>query len=279
MNTYHYSLEGKSYGPVSLEQLQGFNITKETLVWKEGLDHWVQAGELEELEVLFKAVPPPLNQTVPPPLQKAVPTVPSEDAEEKRDRVNKIFIWSGIAIGLLVFIILIMNIGKSKKSNNKEQSTSVAGTPATEEAPVSEAASPAALAPESYQYKTNPQTAYIPKKAKKKTEDEIREELYNKEVSNPKKHLNLEYKLKYKVLSGKDEITGTVFNNATIAGFKDIVLKIDYKSETSAVLKTEYCTIYKYVYAYESVPFTIKTYSPIGTRFIGVDISGADNAY
>lgn len=259
MNTYHYSLEGKSLGPVTLEQLKSLNITKETLVWKEGLSHWVQAGELEELEVLFKSVPPPLNQTVPPPLQSTV-TVITEDAEEKRERRQKILIWSGIAIGLLVFIILVMNIGKSKKSNNNDQTTSDTDVPTTEYDTAAAADGSATPAPESYQYETNSQTTYTPpKKAKKKTEDELRQELYNKEIKNPKTYISASFSSRVN-LAVNTVIEGNLYNSATLANFKNVKIKVRFFSKTGAELNSETFTIMEFLPAGGSVYFKHKIY-------------------
>lgn len=49
-------------GPLSKLKLFSQNITKETLVWYEGLNEWKRAGDIEELADLFsnKQVPPPL---------------------------------------------------------------------------------------------------------------------------------------------------------------------------------------------------------------------------
>ena len=54
-------------GPLSLEAITKLiyeeALAKEDLVWKEGLDDWVPASELPELQNVFRRQPPPLNQT------------------------------------------------------------------------------------------------------------------------------------------------------------------------------------------------------------------------
>lgn len=59
---------GQQTGPFGLPQLgemikQG-KLTKESLVWKQGMAAWTAAGEVQEFSNLFGAVPPPL----PPPV-------------------------------------------------------------------------------------------------------------------------------------------------------------------------------------------------------------------
>jgi hypothetical protein len=108
-----------------------------------------------------------------------------------------------------------------------------------------------------------------------KTESELRQDLSTKEGRNPKNYLSVEYDLTYKVLSGQDKITGTIYNTATMATFKDVVLTVSYSTETNTSLGKENYVIYDYVYPGSSIPFTIKTYSPQGTKKIGVTIKSA----
>jgi hypothetical protein len=110
---------------------------------------------------------------------------------------------------------------------------------------------------------------------RQKTEDELREELYNKELRKPKEYLTVTYDLTYRVFSGKDEIRGTIYNNANFASFKDVVLTVAYFSATDTEIDRETYTIYDYVYAGSSSDFVIKTYSPQGTKKIGVYIKSA----
>jgi hypothetical protein len=108
-----------------------------------------------------------------------------------------------------------------------------------------------------------------------KTESELRQDLSTKEGRNPKNYLSVDYDLTYKVLSGQDKITGTIYNTATMATFKDVVLTVSYSTETNTSLGKENYVIYDYVYPGSSIPFTIKTYSPQGTKKIGVTIKSA----
>ena len=55
---------GQQAGPFDLNQLQqqvgGGRITRETLMWKQGMGAWTKAGDIPELASLFGATPPPL---------------------------------------------------------------------------------------------------------------------------------------------------------------------------------------------------------------------------
>ncbi len=61
---FHVAVDGQASGPFDLaalkQQVQSGQLTRETLVWKEGMAQWTAAGKVPELTGLFGAVPPPL---------------------------------------------------------------------------------------------------------------------------------------------------------------------------------------------------------------------------
>ncbi len=79
---YHVLVNNQQQGPVSLEQLQQMensgSITKDTLVWKNGMAGWAKAGEQQDLQSLFAGAvppPPPMLGSVPPPAPPTSKTV------------------------------------------------------------------------------------------------------------------------------------------------------------------------------------------------------------
>ena len=48
-------LDGNNYSQMA----QGGQLTKDTHVWKQGMANWELAGNVQELNSLFGAVPPP----------------------------------------------------------------------------------------------------------------------------------------------------------------------------------------------------------------------------
>ncbi len=79
MNKYFLTDGKKNYGPYTLEELRTKNITRETMVWYEGMTDWQPAGTLPELSELFAHTPPsapfaaagstptlPVNPQIPP---------------------------------------------------------------------------------------------------------------------------------------------------------------------------------------------------------------------
>jgi hypothetical protein len=84
---YYVSVNGQSTGPYDangLRQLiQTGQLTKSTLVWKEGMTSWIIAGTVKEFDSLFASTPtpPPLAAASPPP-PPAVATQPSFSSQQ-----------------------------------------------------------------------------------------------------------------------------------------------------------------------------------------------------
>lgn len=90
---YHILINNQQQGPVSMEQLQQMKssgeITRDTMVWKNGMAGWEKAGEQQELHNLFAGAvppPPPTADAVPPP----VPPTPSSSSHSVASSGNSI---------------------------------------------------------------------------------------------------------------------------------------------------------------------------------------------
>ncbi|GAA0893024.1 SPFH domain-containing protein [Fulvivirga kasyanovii] len=61
---FYVAINGQQAGPYDMAALQQMvaqqQITRETLVWKQGMGNWTAAGQVPELNNLFGSVPPPL---------------------------------------------------------------------------------------------------------------------------------------------------------------------------------------------------------------------------
>lgn len=62
--TYFVAVNGQSTGPFELSVLEkkviDGTLTKESLVWKTGMDKWAKSESVQELQSLFKNTPPPI---------------------------------------------------------------------------------------------------------------------------------------------------------------------------------------------------------------------------
>ena len=65
MKKYYYSDGTNKFGPFTIDELKDKNITKDTLVWFQGLSEWLPAHNFSELNSIFVPSPPPVagNQT------------------------------------------------------------------------------------------------------------------------------------------------------------------------------------------------------------------------
>jgi hypothetical protein len=59
MKNFFYSDGTNSLGPFTVDELKGKGITRETMVWYEGMGDWKKAGEVPELYQLYNTVAPP----------------------------------------------------------------------------------------------------------------------------------------------------------------------------------------------------------------------------
>ena len=76
-SSYFVAIDGKQHGPYTPQQIQQYvaakQISKSSLVWKQGMAQWTSAEQIPELATLFApAGPPPL-----PPGGSAPPPPPS----------------------------------------------------------------------------------------------------------------------------------------------------------------------------------------------------------
>lgn len=67
-NYFYLNEKNEQKGPISPEELISNGVTKNTLVWKNGMAQWLPAGEVHELAKLFT------NETSTP---STPPTIPS----------------------------------------------------------------------------------------------------------------------------------------------------------------------------------------------------------
>ena len=72
-STYYVAVNGQQSGPFDMNTLSTMvangQLTKDTLVWKQGMPAWAAAGTVQELSALFGAVPPPMPSAPPMPPQ------------------------------------------------------------------------------------------------------------------------------------------------------------------------------------------------------------------
>lgn len=267
---YFISRDDNQNGPYDKDELLSQRISRDTLVWTEGMEDWKKAIEVEDLKYLFAQVPPPINKNTPPkPTAVSTPIVNNSTNSKKG-----VFIGLGLALVIGCVIMFAMNASNDNKTEINEEES-----PAMDEELNNSESNDEAYDNTSYANNTNSSTSSSYKnsqsQSRPQSEEQIQAALRKKEESSPRKHLTMTYSLSYKVLSGKDEIRGTIYNSATFAAFQDVSFTVTYKTQTGTVLGTESFAVYDYVYPGDDLPFSLKVYSPEGTKVIGVQITGA----
>jgi len=108
---YYYEENGKQLGPFTIDELKEKRLKKKTLVWKEGLEDWVDGDTLDDLNGIFISQPPSLQKK----LKNNVINNKNDTAEE-RDIDASI-------IGILLFFspMLLMLFYNPSNSSEREQ--------------------------------------------------------------------------------------------------------------------------------------------------------------
>ena len=60
---FHVAVDGHQSGPYGIEALRGMigtSLTRDTLIWKQGMSEWSKVSDVAEVASLFASVPPPV---------------------------------------------------------------------------------------------------------------------------------------------------------------------------------------------------------------------------
>jgi len=109
----------------------------------------------------------------------------------------------------------------------------------------------------------------------KPTYPEIKVTLEEKEKSDPLPFLKLHNVVFRQNLLDQWVVEGTVYNHATVAKYKDVVLDIIYYTKTRTELGRTRETLYEFVSPNNYQTFKFKNAGYKGTALIGVEINSA----
>jgi len=105
----------------------------------------------------------------------------------------------------------------------------------------------------------------------KESYEKTKESLKEKELKNPSMFLHIQGDSK-KNLVGQTVIKGKISSTATVAAYKDILIKLDFYSKTKALLESDKETIYMELYPGETQKFKTKYFAPKGTDSVSLSI-------
>lgn len=242
MRTYYIHENGQQAGPFSIEELKNKAITSQTPIWTEGMDQWLEAGKIEELKSIIIKTPPPFNFQASSQSTFTTEDIPSAfkeaSGEERSARVKKLR-WIGALFVIVLIISLVIYQNSESNSNNSSY-----GPPST----------------------------YTPPRIK--TPEELKAELLESERLNAGKYIKGRFSNRENFI-GQRVIELTFINNATLASFKDALLRITFLSKTGSELGYQHFTIYEYFGAGQTVKRKIKLNAPYGTFDVSVGIESA----
>lgn len=125
---------------------------------------------------------------------------------------------------------------------------------------------------------------------REKTEWELKQDLKRLETSNPLKYLSdAEVTLKAqrkkvdngglfrdpKYVNDGALISGYIKNTATIAEYKDVVVRVKYFSQTKSLITSKSFTIYKFFKPHSSTYISIKDYPPKSYKTFSMSVQSA----
>lgn len=98
--------------------------------------------------------------------------------------------------------------------------------------------------------------------------------MLDKEQKNPKDFLTISGSNKRNIV-GQTVVRGTIKNNAVVAKYKDIDIKVYFYSKTKTLVDTEEETVYEQIFPGEQKKFKTKYFAPKGTDSVFVEIISA----
>lgn len=108
----------------------------------------------------------------------------------------------------------------------------------------------------------------------KKTYEVVKETLEEKEKKNPTRFIVVSNRDRKNII-GQTVVIVNLTNNATIAAYKDIVLKLSFFSKTNVKLDEGNETVYETIKPDQTIKFKTKYFAPKGTDSVAVKVMDA----
>jgi len=62
MREYYLCVSDQWFGPMSIDKLREFPVSKDMFIWWPGLSEWKRVGDLGDQNFIFQTVPPPVDK-------------------------------------------------------------------------------------------------------------------------------------------------------------------------------------------------------------------------
>jgi hypothetical protein len=110
------------------------------------------------------------------------------------------------------------------------------------------------------------------------TYEEKKMSIEDDELQNPLRFIKVKSNFRTAIFGGNIKITGELKSKATVANYKDIVLEVQYFTQTETYLGSKQFTIFQYLRPNQSISFGEKFYSPSKTSKISVSVVSATSS-
>jgi len=206
MKQYYIHNGTEQQGPFTIDDLKSKNISNNTYIWYEGLTDWITADKIDELKDL-------INLATPPPFGLKTTTPPPFTKAPQLQTISTAHIpkkknkFGQIFLAMVgLFIFAVVVIFVAKKINDNKKKSENAGI-------------------ETYQQKVM-------------TVEEI-------ERSQPTNFLSAKGEFRKNLFGTKIFVDGIIKNTATVASYKDVVVRLTYFTKTNTSLGSKDYTIYE----------------------------------
>jgi len=235
MQKFYIHKDDKQQGPFSIDELKDLKITRDAMVWFEGEENWKKASDIDEIKSLFTSIPPPITPAT------VTPPVLKKDEPKKPVtfiQPEKKKNKSLKYVFIIVGILVLLVGGILILKQNSSDSDGIYET-----------------LEETYQEKVM-------------TVEEI-------EKSNPVKFLTADGTYNSNLFGNKLKVHGTITNQATVATYKDAVVRITYYSKTKTELGNADYTIYDIFPPNATKDFELKIENYTDVNSIGWEVVSA----
>ena len=209
MKKYYLHNGNEQEGPFDIDELKAKNITPDTPIWYDGIENWTSARDIDELKECFSG-------KTPPPFKPKVETnqTDSHPISTNGKKIGKEVIIAVVVIGILSLLVFAINKNHSGEGSLYESSL---------QDTFAEVSNVETTTPQTYEQKVQ-------------TVGEI-------EQSQPTKFLSSTGTYRVAMFK-KIKILGSITNSATVATYKDLVIKVTYYSKSNTVLHEKEFTVY-----------------------------------
>jgi GYF domain 2 len=223
-------------GPFDIADLKSENISKETPIWFDGITEWTSASKIEELKSLFIVTPPPFTTKSP----TSAPPIRKTETKQSETFYQPKKEKSTSSRYALIFVGILLLGGLGLFLANRNNSNSGGG------------------------YVEIPQTY----------EEQVMT-LEETENSQPTNFLTADGNYNENFWGNKLKVHGKIINKATVASYKDALVKVTYYSKTNTEIGSKEYTIYEMFPPNSTTNFELKIENYKEVNSIGWDVINA----